>query len=545
MSRTVVVIAPMVDTKQYDMDLALKLRRTRRELTLATLRELAQNGYRTENIGPVPSKRDMVPAAGFYLTGMLRRNGYRTVLSHKYHDEALQRIAAAGPFAVCLSTTMILSTSSVIEIVQQIRKHLPGAFIIVGGVYVWKSYQYHEMNRAPGDLSSPLLFDVDSRAVGADVFVVAPHGREALLRVLKEMERGRQADLTSIANLALPDKTGKFIFTPQQDELVDYNEDYTRWDLIDELPEQIPVRTSIGCPYRCRFCDFYQLYPDIFFRSTASLREEMKLIRHRIGNGSSIVHATDDNVFINSRRVQEVTDAIISSGLQRWIGFMRASAITEANIGMIRRSGLLLSLIGVESGDKDQLERMNKRQKLEEVKRGIELLDKHGISVVMTFIVGFPGETHRTIGNTATFLNDLDIGIASSGYLLFPLFISPFSKLAQPEFRKRWNITGSIDDWEHYTMKSSETEKYGYDLFKQVTKIPYHYTEERTFYNREAFSDSQRKRLFTLRQQLTVGILEHAPWQNIRTVLTDITRVMGFPVTDIGDDFLHEILGWD
>jgi radical SAM superfamily enzyme YgiQ (UPF0313 family) len=531
----------MVDTKQYDMDLALKLRSTNRELTLSTLRELAQNGYRTDKISGVPSKRDMVPAGGFYLTSILRQSGYNALLSHKCDAESLRRIASENPFAVCLSTTMILSTDSVIDFVQQIRKYLPDVTIIVGGVYVWKSYQYYEMNQQADDLSSPLLFNTDSSDIEADVYVVAPHGRDSLLRVLKELERGHSADFTTIANLALPDKTGRFIFTTQQDEQVDYNTDFTRWDLIDELPEQIPIRTSIGCPYRCRFCDFYQLYPKIFLRSTESLRQEMQMIRQRIGNGSSIVHATDDNVFITPRRVQEVTGAIISSGLQRWIGFMRASAINESTIGMVQHSGLLLSLIGVESGDRGQLERMNKRQRLEDVKRGIELLDHHGISVVMTFIVGFPGETAQTIRNTAGFLNDLDIGIGSSGYLLFPLIISPFSELAKTEFRKRWNITGSIDKWEHATMKSSETEKYGYDLFKQVINIPYHYTEERTFYNREIFNDTQRKKLFTLRQRLTVEVLQHSPGEKIKAVLSEITHLMGFPATDISKEFLHEI----
>jgi radical SAM superfamily enzyme YgiQ (UPF0313 family) len=535
----------MVDTKQYHLEFMLKLKKSNRELTLATLRELVQNGYRTDSITPVPSKRDMIPAAGFYLTSLLRQNGYQTSLSYKCDDVSLQKIASENPLAVCLSSTMILSTASLISFIHHIREYLPETCIIVGGVYVWKSYQFNlvrDTDHRTTDTSSSFLFNTNSTQIGADIFVVDPHGRKSLLMVLKELERSRNTDFSHIPNLALPDKSGGFIFTERKVEDVDYNTDFTHWDLIDEMPEQIPVRTSIGCPYRCRFCDFYRLYPKIFMRSKESLQAELGMIQKRIGNSQSIVHASDDNVFINQKRVNEVTDTIISSGLQRWMGFMRASAINPANIEQIQRSGLLISLIGVESGDNGQLGRMNKLQELKEVKQGIELLDRHGITVLMTFIVGFPGETSDTISTTARFLNDLDIGTASSSYLLFPLVISPFSDLATPECRQRWNILGSGDNWSHNTMNSRETVDFAYRLFRQISCVPYHYTEERTYYNRSTFSDTQRKTLFNLRQKLTLAILDESPWSEVLSLLKSISDTMGFPIQDFDEGFGKEIV---
>jgi p-methyltransferase len=388
----------------------------------------------------------------------------------------------------------------------------------------------------------PLLFSTDSTSLPADVYVAAPHGRDSLLAILKELEKGSRADLHPIPNLVLPLSNRKFHFTGRLKEKVDYDMDFTRWDLLDELPEQVPVRTSIGCPFRCRYCDFYQLYPEIFIRSKQSLTEEIRLIRSRKGGETAIIHATDDNVFIHSQRVKDVTDAFITAGVQKWIGFMRASSIIPSNIHNIQQSGLLIALLGIESGDKEQLKRMNKSQNMDAVRQGIELLDARGINALMTFIVGFPGESPETIANTGHFLNTLQIGQSSSSYLLFPLMISPFSDLAKPRFREKWKIKGYGDSWSHYTMNSTDTRQASYDLFRQVKRVPYHYTEERTYYNRMHFTDDQRNKLFILRHLLTLGLLDHAPRKEIRKIWNTMARAMELPGVTVPDSFIDKII---
>ncbi|MCK4678918.1 MAG: radical SAM protein [Bacteroidales bacterium] len=543
MSHTVAIIAPMVDLEQYNLDFRLVLDKSKRELTLSTLQELAQNGFHTDKIVPVPSKKDMMPAAGFYLAGLLRENGYETLLTHKCNQESLESIAKEKPLAVCLSSTMILSNESLKNYLKLIRCYLPETSIIVGGIYIWKSYQFYELHwgreHAP-DESSLLLFHAESSDFPADVYVAAPHGRESLLLILKELQAVK-TNFDRIPNLAIPDKAGGFLFTERKIEEVDYNKDFTRWDLIDVLPDQIPIRTSIGCPFRCLYCDFYRLFPRIILRSKESLQSELGMIHTRIKGKHHIIHTSDDNVFINNKQLIEVSEAFIASDIQRWIGFMRPSAINESNIGIVKRSGLMISLVGVESGDNDQLVRMNKLQKLENVKRGIELLDQNGINVMMTYIVGFPGETAETVNNTARFINGLDIGLASSSYMLFPLFISPFSDLALPEYRQKWKIRGMFNKWSHYTMDSQQSIEISYELFKQVSRVPYHYSEERTFYNQQAFSDEQRQKLFELRHELSLAYIEKFSREQKISILRNIAEALQVTDKKINHNLLDEI----
>ena len=533
MPHSVAIIAPMTDLEeQYHLDLVLKHKFSGRELTLATLQELVQTGFNTNTLQPGHHREESIPAAGFYLSGLLRANGYDTHLSDKYDDNTLDQIAQNDPIAVCLSTTMVLSTNSLRRLIRQIRKHLPKTCIIVGGVFVWKSYQAYRLSK-DYEGHTDLLFQPDSLDIDADAYVVAPHGRDSLLEVLDKISSPGPLEPEDIPNLAFPTATG-FSFTKRVSEHIDYNKDITRWDLLDQLPGQIPVRTSVGCPFRCRYCDFYQLYPNIFLRSKESLVYELKLINAKLAGRPAIIHATDDNVFINTKHVNDVTSAIIESGIQRWIGFMRASSINESNIEQIKKSGLLMSIIGVESGDQGQLERMNKAQKLPRVKRGIELLDRRGITVMMTFIVGYPGETTETIYNTANFINSLDIGLASSSYQLYPLVISPFSDLATKKYRDQWGIQGVLDQWSHYTMDSGQARQAGYDLFRQVTNVPYHYSQERTFYNREVFTDEQRSNLFRLRHRLTSGYIDNHSESDIHSVLVEISRNLNRGSADTG-----------
>jgi len=543
MKRTIGIIAPLIDTSQYNMDFSIRLRRNNRELTLAAFYELASESFKPGLVSRGIDYGEDIPAAGFYLEGLLHGQGYDTLLTNKYDTDTIKTIAEHDPFAVCISTTMIISADSLLELLSSVRRAMPGTPVIAGGALVWKNYlQFMKHLDSPQlyPLQPRMLFHPGHTRMDADILVVAPHGRSSLLEVLTALEKGRSASFEHIPNLCLPGENG-FNFTKREEEQVNYDEDYTRWDLIDEIPEKIPLRTSIGCPYRCRFCDFCQLYPRIFLRSRASLLQELNLAKNRLGQNLAVIHVTDDNVFITKKRLHEVCGAIADSGLRHWVGFMRGGEYSDDEMAAIERSGLMMGKIGVESGDQGQLERMNKRQKIGNVKRGVEQLDAHGIGVLMTFVVGFPGENRQTLRNTADFLNSLALTNLSVGYQLYPLVIFPLSELAEPSSRTEWKIEGLMEKWSHYTMNSDQATEACYDLFKEITNIPYSYSEESYFFNRSMFTFETRKSLFQLRQQLTIKLMEKAPWEQIEPILQSMARNMELPVDGIGENLRHEL----
>jgi radical SAM superfamily enzyme YgiQ (UPF0313 family) len=268
----------------------------------------------------------------------------------------------------------------------------------------------------------------------------------------------------------------------------------------------------------------------------------LKLIKERLGQAPAIIHVSDDNVFITKKRLEEVCNAIADSGLRKWIAFMRAGDYSDIELDLMKRSGLMMGMMGIESGDQGQLDRMKKHQIVGDVKRGVEQLDAYGISTVMTFVVGFPGENAQTLKNTANFLNNLSLTTLSSSYQLFPLLIPPLSELADASSRTRWNIEGSMEKWSHYTMNSEDSFKACYYLFREITNVPYHYFEEKTFFNRAKFNLTTRKSLFQLRQQLTIKLIENAAWDEIEPILKDLAQQMNLSVDKIDEAMRDQIL---
>lgn len=543
MPRTIAIIAPFIDSSQYNLDFNLRLASNNRELTLATFYELASSGFKAEEVSRGIDYGEDIPAAGFYLEGLLHLHGYRTILTNKYDRESLQNLAKNDLFAVCISSTMIITVDSLVSLVSGIREALPGVCIIAGGSLIWKHYmQYRKHLDFPAQfpIHEGMLFHPDHSNLAADALVVASHGVASLLQILKELEKGGRGELEHIPNLFIPGNEGHF--TTRLDEIVDYNEDFTRWDLINEIPEKIPVRTSIGCPYRCRFCDFYHLFPRIFLRSKESLLKELNLAKQRLGQNVAVIHVTDDNVFVNKRRLHEVCGAITESGLTHWVGFMRGGEYSEDEMAAIKRSGLLMGKIGVESGDQGQLDRMNKKQKIEKVKRGIEQLDANGISILMTFVVGFPGETRETLQNTINFLDSLSLSKLSAGYQVYPLVVFPLSELTEPEYRNKWQIKGIMDTWSHYTMNSIQAQEASQLVFREVTNVPYSYSEESFFFNQAMFDLETRRRLFQLRHRLTINLIDKVPWVENEFILKEMTRLMELEADGIGERLSNEII---
>ena len=222
-----------------------------------------------------------------------------------------------------------------------------------------------------------------------------------------------------------------------------------------------------------------------------------------------------------------------------WSGFIRASSINSSNIDFIKRSGLERAWIGVESGDQDQLNRMNKKQDIQSVKQGIELLDSKNIATLMSFVVGYVGENDASINNTIEFLSQ--INVSNSSYLVFPLVIVPMSEISLPEMRQKWNVKGIFREWSHQTMDSKTALEKSKIFFKSVKNIPYYYSQESLPFLQK-YDAETRKKLYSLRQEITVALMEQSPWENIARLFSLLSMALGTNPAPPNFEFRKEIL---
>jgi radical SAM superfamily enzyme YgiQ (UPF0313 family) len=73
----------------------------------------------------------------------------------------------------------------------------------------------------------------------------------------------------------------------------------------------------------------------------------------------------------------------------------------------LKRLGVYEVFIGAESGDDELLIAANKGTTTDQVRRAVELLAEQDIQVVLSFVLGLPGETNETLRKTMDFAREL------------------------------------------------------------------------------------------------------------------------------------------
>jgi len=235
--------------------------------------------------------------------------------------------------------------------------------------------------------------------------------------------------------------------------------------------------------------------------------DELKLAKAR---GQSFFNLIDDNIFLTQARIADLTRTIREHEMNIiWGGFFRVDRIDESNIDDIYASGCRFGMCGIESGDDGQLERMRKGCHREEIARGIELATAAGIKLVLTFIVGYPGETQHTIDSSLAFINDMATEHKSySSFQVYPFYLLPNTAADDLEYRKLFHLRGRHGAWSHDSMNADEARScWAPYMFRHVRTLPYDYyaTDCPSWWN-----VAKRNAGFALRRQLTLDFLDKA-----------------------------------
>lgn len=168
---------------------------------------------------------------------------------------------------------------------------------------------------------------------------------------------------------------------------------------------------SRGCPHVCEFCTSPLMTNRNFRRrNIEDIIEEIKLYRDKYGVRE--IHFWDDNFFVSKPWVKRLLGALVQELPD--IAFQvpsgaEVNAIDDEMIDLISQAGFKKLFLAIESANQDvQLERVDKKVKLDRVSSVIEKVKNRGIITEGSFMVGFPGESKAQIDHTfqrATELN--------------------------------------------------------------------------------------------------------------------------------------------
>lgn len=230
------------------------------------------------------------------------------------------------------------------------------------------------------------------------------------------------------------------------------------WDLIrpDTYPESqhgafykkfpiAPIMLTRGCPFDCTFCAGKVISGrKLRKRSIYIVIEEIKLLHDKYGIRE--FHIIDDNFTLDKRYVKEFLDELEKLNLD--ISWALPNGIRMENLDpdflrQMKRTGLYLVSLGIESGSDRVLGLMKKGLSVERIKKAVKMIRDSGLETAGFFILGFPGETKQEICETIRF--SLNLGLRRANYFTY----LPFPGTESYEQLRRKGELGKVN-WDKF-----------------------------------------------------------------------------------------------
>ncbi len=366
--------------------------------------------------------------------------------------ERFETLLRKNPTAVAITTTYYVTDAPVIELINYVKKISPDSKVILGGPFV------NNICLSSDDITTQ---DYIFEKLGADIYINSFQGESALTGVVAELKKGAEGDFRNVPNLIfntelysksfigsgdLLAQSEQFIRTSLEIENNDLNTNCIDWDLFPQLL-YTPItfmRTSRGCPFTCAFCNFPTMAGELAYTSIDVIEKEMKQLSEA---GVQYLIFIDDSFNVPLSRFKEILKMMISNNFNfNWFSYFRCSHADDETYELMQQSGCRGVFLGIESGDQQMLDNMNKKVTIDKYKAGIHNLHERGIFTFISLIVGFPGETEQSVQATIQFLKETRPTFMKAE-LYFHAHHVPIHKEAD-----KYGIRGSGYGWRHNTM---------------------------------------------------------------------------------------------
>ena len=397
-------------------------------------------------------------------------------------------------------------------------KSVLDALIVQGGPHV---------SALPEESASRPEIDIVARGEGEDTWIDLCNTLE---RVKAGNPKFNTRDLLDPANCLLDSVLGityqthddKIHHTPERPAIVDLDtlpfpaykhfkmERYTSlqpaMDAI-AMGKSYSIMTSRGCPYRCTFCSQSVMAEKWRPRSAENVIKEW---RHLIEDlGAQEIGVLDDSANINRQRVHELCDRLIAEKLNRvpWIPIngIRANLADEDLLRHMKQAGCIRVAFGVETGDEDILESIDKRVTHAQIRAAFKNAKKVGLETVGFFIIGLPGDNAATMEKTIRFACELDPLVANFS-MLTPY---PGTKVWEQVHRNGGRMI--VKDWQDYVFFEGKAR---YEIGETTAEL-----QERKW--KEAY-----RRFYLRPQRVAMTLMRKSTWQHFPRTLRMALKIV-------------------
>ncbi|MDP2939644.1 MAG: radical SAM protein [Candidatus Omnitrophota bacterium] len=295
-------------------------------------------------------------------------------------------------------TVCTATFSGVLKTAEIVKENFPHCIIVVGGPHV--SVQPEEC------ISSSANIDI----------AVIGEGEVIFAELLESIYR--KVGINGVPNIVYKEG-GKIVRTQGQHKTIDLDTlPFPARDLINmrlyhpahgtyrRLPAANMI-TSRGCPFRCTFCSSSIFGLQYRVQSPFKTMQEIETLVNDYGIREVLFN--DDVFTLDKKKTAELCELLLQKKLDfTWSCSTRVNLIDPPLLNKMQKSGCFAVGYGIESGDENILEKIDKDSSLKDAKKAIQWTKEAGMETRAFYILGFPGETKQTIKRTIEFSLELD-----------------------------------------------------------------------------------------------------------------------------------------
>jgi radical SAM superfamily enzyme YgiQ (UPF0313 family) len=339
------------------------------------------------------------PLALEYLAAGVGDEHEVAILDLRLDDGLEHALAELQPDVVGI-TAYTIHVNVVRGLFEQIKAWNAEVLTVVGG---------HHATVAPEDFVSPFI---DLIVVGEGVF--------AFQEIVARLEQGRPFDGIQGVTFAQGDRLietdGRAEIDldalpfPDRSLTAGYRERYySNW-----MKPLASIRTSKGCPHRCKFCAQWKVAGGRYYK-----RAPQRVVEELAGIEEKYVFFADDESLVDVSRMTELARLIEQAGIEkRYFLYGRSDTICRNPdlLRVWREIGLEQVFVGLEFFRDEDLEYIQKRSTVKDNEQAVHILHDLGIDVHASFILR-PEFSKEDFGALAAYCRRLELGYATFAVL--------------------------------------------------------------------------------------------------------------------------------
>lgn len=332
------------------------------------------------------------------------------------------------------TTKQILKTGDLSKDLELISNYILDENPNIVGLYTLSNSYYSAINLSKilkeKNINLKIMFGGPHATITAkDTLTICPwidviglgEGEQTILDIVDKLEKGLQfEDETGVAYIkdnTIVCNATTLISNLDEIPIIDYSL------LEGKIPDAMPLDVGRGCPFACKFCITSTFWHRNFrLKSADRIIEEILDLKNQFNINYFLFE--HDLFTANRKKIIEFCTHLLQRNISiKWSCSSRIDTLDGELIDLMSSAGCTRIFLGIETGSERMQKIINKHLNIKDVLEIVRLLKAKGITIIASFMYGFPEETSEDIEQTLDLIYKLRrLGVNNTQLHRFSVF---------------------------------------------------------------------------------------------------------------------------